>query len=53
LGWALEEEIGFDSARQAAGRQSYTTYIQGPGATVYAVTLVPNTDGGYWVQVKE
>jgi hypothetical protein len=53
LGWAREEEIGFDSARQAAGRQSYTTYIQGPGATVYAVTLVPNTDGGYWTQVAE
>jgi hypothetical protein len=53
LGWGIEEEIGFDSARQAAGRQSYTTYIQGPGATVYAVTLVPNTDGGYWIQATE
>jgi hypothetical protein len=51
LGWALEEEIGYDSARQPAGRQSYTTYIQGPGATVYAITLIPNTDGGYWTQV--
>jgi hypothetical protein len=51
LGWALSEEIGFDSARQPAGHQSYTTYIQGPGATVYAVTLVPGADGGYWTQV--
>jgi hypothetical protein len=53
LGWAREEEIGFDSARQAAGRQSYTVYIKGPGATVYAVTLLPNTDGGYWAQVAD
>ena len=51
LGPAMAEEIGFDSARQVAGRQSLTTYIQGPGATVYAVTLVPETDGGYWTQV--
>ena len=51
LGWGLAEEIGFDSARQAAGTQSYTTYIQGPGQTVYAVTLVPGTDGGFWTQV--
>lgn len=50
LGWALAEEIGFDSARQAAGSQSYTTYIQGPGATIYAVTVIPGTDGGYWMQ---
>lgn len=51
LGWALDAEIGFDSARQVAGRQSYTIYIQGPGATVYAVTLIPGTEGGYWTQV--
>jgi hypothetical protein len=51
LGWGTQEEIGFDSARQQAGRQSYTTYIQGPGATVYAVTLTPGTDGGFWTQV--
>jgi hypothetical protein len=51
LGWAMAEEIGFDSARQAAGRQSFTTYIQGPGATVYAVTIIPGTDGGYWTRV--
>ncbi len=51
LGWALVDEIGFDSARQSAGLQSYTTYIQGPGATVYAVTIIPGTDEGYWMQV--
>ena len=52
LGWALAEEIGFDSGRQAAGRISYTTYVQGPGETVYAVTLVPDTGAGYWTSVS-
>jgi hypothetical protein len=42
-----------DTARQPAGRISYTTYIQGPGTTVYAVTIVPGTDAGYWIQVSE
>ncbi len=51
LGWALADEIGFDSARQPAGQRSFTTYIQGPGATVYAVTLPPGIDEGYWIQV--
>jgi hypothetical protein len=51
LGWALADEIGFDSARQPAGHRSLTTYIQGPGATVYAVTLPPGSDEGFWIQV--
>ncbi|MFO7323475.1 MAG: hypothetical protein DIU68_017225 [Chloroflexota bacterium] len=51
LGWALAEEIGFDSARQPAGRVSFTTYIQGPGDTVYAVTQVPGMAEGFWTQV--
>lgn len=51
LGWALAAEIAFDSARQPAGRTSYTTYIQGPGETVYAVTEVPGMELGYWSQV--
>lgn len=48
LGWALAEETGFDSARQNAGSRSFTTYIQGPGETVYAVTLIPQLDIGLW-----
>lgn len=52
LGWALAQEIGFDSARQPAGRLSYSTYIQGPGDTVYAVTLLPDSSAGFWAQVK-
>jgi hypothetical protein len=51
LGWALSSETGFDSARQSAGSRSYTTYIQGPGTTVYAVTLIPQIEVGLWTQV--
>lgn len=51
LGWALAPEIGFDSARQPAGRTSYTTYVQGPGETVYAITEIPGMEMGYWAQV--
>jgi hypothetical protein len=50
LGWALSPETGFDSARQSAGSRSYTTYIQGPGETVYAVTLIPQLQVGLWAQ---
>src|SRR5690606_11903048 len=48
MGWGVQESIGFDSARQAAGPRSFTTYIQGPGETVYAVTYIPQLDIGYW-----
>ena len=51
LGWALSAEVGYDAARQAAGNTSYTTYIQGPGSTVYAVTEIPGMETGYWAQV--
>lgn len=51
LGWALTPEVGYDAARQAAGRTSYSTYIQGPGGTVYAVTQLPGAEVGYWAQV--
>ncbi|MBI1256816.1 MAG: LysM peptidoglycan-binding domain-containing protein [Chloroflexi bacterium] len=51
LGWAQAKEVGYDAARQAAGRTSYTTYIAGPGSTVYAVTQLPGATVGYWAQV--
>ena len=51
IGWATTNEVGYDGARQAAGRTSYTTYIQGPGSNVYAVTLIPGMEQGYWAQV--
>ncbi|GIL08581.1 MAG: hypothetical protein BroJett033_0920 [Chloroflexota bacterium] len=52
LGWALAPETGFDSARQAASRRSFTTYIKGPGDTVYAVTQIPQLEIGLWAQVS-
>lgn len=51
LGWALANEVGYDAARQPAGRTSYTTYIQAPGDTVYAITELPGSEIGYWAQV--
>ena len=51
LGWALAPETGFDSARQSAGSRSYSGYIQGPGETVYAVTLIPQLEVGLWTEV--
>lgn len=51
MGWGITDSIGFDSARQAAGPRSFTTYIQGPGDTVYAITHIPQLDIAYWTQV--
>jgi hypothetical protein len=53
LGWATEPEQGFDSARQSAGVQSYTTYVRGPDARVYALTRIPQIDFGMWTQVND
>jgi hypothetical protein len=52
LGWALASESGFDSARQPASLRSYTTYVQGPGVTVYAVTIIPQLEVGLWAQIQ-
>jgi hypothetical protein len=52
LGWAVTEEIGFGSARQPASARSYTYYVQGPGETRYAITLIPQVDVGYWAQIE-
>ena len=52
MGWGLTESIGFDSARQQATANSFTTYIQGPGDTVYAVTIIPQLDVAYWTQAS-
>ena len=48
LGWATGQEAAYDSARQYAGRTSYTTYILAPEADVFAVTLIPGMEQGYW-----
>lgn len=52
LGWATAAEQGFDSARQAAGRTSYTTYVQGTDGRVYALTEIPGRTVGYWTEVS-
>ena len=52
LGWATAPELGFDSARQAAGRTSYTTYVQGTDGRVYAFTEIPGMPEGYWTVVS-
>lgn len=52
LGWALASESGFDSARQPASLRSYTTYIQGPGVDIYAVTVIPQLEVGFWTQIQ-
>ena len=51
LGWALEPERGFDSARGAASESSYTVYVGGPDGRVYAVTHIPQIGFGRWVEV--
>ncbi len=53
LGWAMTDEIGFDSARQAASPRSYTVYIKGPDTIIYAVTLIPQIEIGYWSQITD
>lgn len=53
LGWAMTPEIGFDSARQPASPRSYTVYVKGPDVIIYAVTIIPQIDVGYWVQIAQ
>lgn len=53
LGWATAPEQGFDSARQAAGRTSYTTYVQGADGRVYAFTEIPGRAVGFWALVRD
>lgn len=53
LGWAMTSEIGYDSARQAASPRSYTVYIKGPDTLIYAVTLIPQIDIGYWTTISQ
>lgn len=52
LGWALGEETGYDAGWQPAGRYSFTTYIGGPFGILYAITIIPGSSTGYWVQIR-
>lgn len=51
LGWAVAPEQAYEAARQPAGRTSFTTYLQAPEGEVYALTLVPGLERGYWVRL--
>jgi hypothetical protein len=52
LGWATAQESGVDIARQPAGKVSYTTYLQPQGGAIYAVTILPGEDSGWWVELS-
>ncbi|MEZ4671401.1 MAG: LysM peptidoglycan-binding domain-containing protein [Anaerolineae bacterium] len=51
LGWATSFESQITLSVQAAGRVSYTTYIQLPDENVYALTLLPGQATGWWVKL--
>jgi len=48
----VDNAQGADLLRQPAGAQSFTTYILAPNDIVYAVTILPGADTGYWTQLK-
>lgn len=52
LGWATSFEGQITLMVQPAGRVSYTSYIQLPDGDVYAVTVLPGSDRGWWVKVE-
>lgn len=51
LGWATAPESQISLTIQAAGRVSYTTYLQLPDGDIYAATVLPGTGQGWWVPV--
>ncbi len=52
LGWATAPEQGFDSARQPAGRSSFTTYIALPDRRTLALTELPGSTVGVWTALR-
>ncbi|MBI5671071.1 MAG: hypothetical protein HZC41_24005 [Chloroflexi bacterium] len=52
LGWALGKEMGYDAGWQPAGRYSFTTFVGSPFKEVYAITIIPGSDTGYWVKLR-
>jgi uncharacterized protein with LGFP repeats len=51
LGWATAPESQVSLTIQPAGRVSYTTYVQMPDGAVYAATVLPHQNEGWWVKV--
>lgn len=53
LGWATSQESQVRLTTQAAGRVSYTTYVQLADGAVYAATVLPRQSTGWWVKVSK
>ncbi len=51
LGWGTAPEAQISLTVQAAGRVSYTTYVQMPDGAIYAATVLPRQDEGWWVKI--
>ncbi len=51
LGWGTAPEAQISLTIQAAGRVSYTTYIQLPDGAIYAATVLPRQAKGWWIKI--
>jgi hypothetical protein len=51
LGWATAPESQISLNVQAAGRESYTSYVQMPDGVIYAATVLPRQSEGWWVKL--
>lgn len=51
LGWGTAPEAQISLTIQAAGRVSYTTYVQLPEGAIYAATVFPRQPKGWWVKM--
>ncbi len=51
LGWGTAPEAQISLTVQAAGRVSYTTYVQMPDRAIYAATVLPRQTKGWWVKI--
>jgi hypothetical protein len=52
IGWGVRDAQGADLLRQPVSDHSFTTYILAPNNTVYAVTILPGQQTGYWTQLR-
>ncbi len=53
LGWGTAPEAQISLTVQAAGRVSYTTYVQLPDGIIYAATVLPHRIEGWWVKLGD
>lgn len=52
LGFAMAPELGYDTAARLATAVPNTVIIDGPGETVYSVTISPGTNIGTWQVIR-